>query len=428
MSWDPQFLPRRDCLTVGEDRYYQDLLYRTVKIGTELEFALPKGVQYENFLPGLEAAMEPSRDMNRLGRLGVFNVVKEHCGIEIQIIGRHPHWESLVEQYSQIVLPLLERRIRMRPTCGLHFHLLQVGSSEDIPEIILANFWNICRKFAPGLKFLTSGGESRDGICRRRQHNAHQEFLSFSPAGMSMSNIQQELAASYLVSEHQNFFNLEHVRFSGDGAVTALHLELRFPDGDLCPVSITAKTFLFLTMLLKAVEISKFGLLDVEHEAGWERSCALMDLLSNNDGQLAASDTSGVTDAVIEELRLNAMRLLRFLKSVFLLLDNPSEIVLRSLAESPVSLRRISGQDWLSINDDLASLIAPLRSFDDTDHELIKIVELCLVSDVAGEKRWHEQVATRLNLTASGVRRRLRGLGGRDPVWDTEAGAMVFLR
>ena len=242
MKDTPLFHKRADCLTVAEARYYQDLLYRTVKIGTELEFALPKGVLREDFQPQIEAFMEPSGDMNQLGRLGVYKVIKEHCGIELLIIGRHPHWESLVKQYSQIVLPLLKQKVRMRPTCGFHFHLLQVGASEDIPEIILANLWNISRCFAPGLKFLTSGGETREGLCRRRQHNAHQEFIRLCPSSMHMEQIQRQLKKSLDVPEHQNFFNLEHIRFNEKKQLQSLHIELRFPDGDLCPISMSCRS------------------------------------------------------------------------------------------------------------------------------------------------------------------------------------------
>lgn len=362
----PLFHPRQDCLSVNEARYYQDLLYRTIKIGTELEFALPKGVLRDDFQPQIEEIMEPSGDMNDLGRLGVYKVIDEHCGIEVLIIGRHPHWESLVEQYSQIVLPLLDMKVRMRPTCGFHFHLLQVGVSENIPEIILANLWNIFRLFAPGLKFITSGGETREGLCRRRQHNAHQEFIKLCPTRMHMRDIKDVLKKSMDVPEHQNFFNLEHINFTEKGEVSNMHLELRFPDGDLCPVSITAKTFLFLTMLLKAVEISKFGVLNVEKDSHWQENIELLGKISNNDGKVATSDTSDISDVILEKYRKNSRALLHFLKSVFLIFDNPSEIILKELAESPISLRRVAGQNWSEINSDLETIIAPLHTLDKT--------------------------------------------------------------
>ena len=424
----PIFQARDDCLSVIDARYYQDLLYRTIKIGTELEFALPKGVLREDFQPRIEAFMEPSGDMNQLGRLGVYKVINEHCGVEVLIIGRHPHWESLVDQYSQIIYTLLEENVRMRPTCGFHFHLLQVGASESIPEIILANLWNIFRLFAPGLKFLTSGGGKRDSLCRRRQHNAHQEFIKLCPTRHHMREIQAALKASMDVPEHQNFFNLEHIAFTDEGEIGTMHMELRFPDGDLCPVSITAKTFLFLTMLLKAVEISKFGLLDVEKDPSWEKNVELLDHISNNDGRLAASDTADITDKMLEEYRENGRALLRFLKSVFLIFDNPAEVILKELVEMPVSLRRISGRDWLEIDSELANMVAPLHTPDEIDHELLKIIELSLLAEEKNEEIWLTKVAEQLQTNRPGIIQRLQFLINRDPVWSEEIGSMVFLK
>ncbi len=428
MKNTPLFHPRQDCLSVSEAHYYQDLLYRTIKIGTELEFALPKGVLREDFQPRIEELMEPSEDLNDLGRLGVYKVINEHCGVEILIIGRHPHWESLVEQYSQIVLPLLDLKVRMRPTCGFHFHLLQVGASENIPEIILANLWNMFRLFAPGLKFLTSGGETREGLCRRRQHNAHQEFIKLCPTRMHMRDIKNALTKSLDVPEHQNFFNLEHTNFTENGEVSTMHMELRFPDGDLCPVSITAKTFLFLTMLLKAVEISKFGVLDVEKDSHWHENMELLGRISNNDGKVATSDTSTICDTTLEKYRENSRALLRFLKSTFLILDNPSEIILRELAETPISLRRVAGQNWSEINNDLTELIAPLHNFDHTDHELIKVIELGLHTEQKNENTWLTTLAKQLNINGPSIEQRLQFLNNRNPIWSNETGSMVFLK
>ncbi|XCN71545.1 MAG: hypothetical protein Q3M24_14620 [Candidatus Electrothrix aestuarii] len=424
----PAFLSRPDSLTLPDARYFQDLLYRTVKIGTELEFALPKGVLREDFQPRIEQALHPSGNMNQLGELGVYDVIKEHCGVEILVIGRHPHWEALLNQYQHIILPLLAEKIRMRPTCGLHFHILGTGLAEEVPEIVLANLWNMARIFSPGLKFLTSGGKNRQELCRRRQHNAHQEFMRLSPVKHSMQKIQATLKKSLEVPEHQNFFNIEHVRFGEAGNISNFHLEFRFPDGDLCPVSITAKVFLFMTMLLKAVEISKFGLLQADIGSLMDDNKNLMDMISNNEGKLATSDTSAIDDIILEKYQSNAKQLLLFLKSIFLLLDNPSEVVLQQLALEPISLRRAKGQRWKEIEDELLSHINPQPTLDNTDYELIKVIELGLLIGISDQNCWIESAAQFLHLPTAEINKRLQNYKNRSPVWQEELGSMVFLR
>ena len=428
MHFHPAFLCRPDSLTLADARYFQDLLYRAVKIGTELEFALPKGVLRQDLQPRIEQALLPSKDMNTLGKLGIYDVIKEHCGIEILVIGRHPHWEALLNQYHRIVRPLLTEKIRMRPTCGLHFHILGTGLAEEIPEIVLANFWNMVRLFAPGLKFITSAGKSRQTLCRRRQHNAHQELMRLSPEKQSMAAIQTVLKKSMEIPAHQNFFNLEHVRFSESGDIADFHLEFRFPDGDLSPVAITAKTFLFMTMMLKAVEISKFGLLQVDSLSLFKSNKLLMDMISNNNGKLATSDTSAIDDITLEKYQKNANDLLFFLKSIFLLLDNPSELVLQQLAVQPISLRRSQGKSWEEIDDELLCHINPQPALDDFDYEIIKIVELGLLTDIDNKDHWISAAAQLLHLPIQDISQRVQSYTNRSPVWQNDLGSMVFLR
>lgn len=421
------FSSRQDTLSFAEATYYQDLLYRTVKIGTEIEFALPKGAQRGDLEPALRRILEPSQSMDDLGRLGVYDISKEHCGIEIRVIGRHPHWGALLSQYQQIIEPLLQHNVRIRPTCGLHFHLIGIGLSEPIPELIMANLWNIMRRYAPGIKFLTSGGESQTALCRRRQHNAHQEFVKQSPELTSMQDIQLVLRESFDVPEHQNFFNLEHLLFTPKGELQNFHVEFRFPDGDLSAHSITAKTFLFLVMMLKAVEISKFGLLHVGSTKQFERKVELLDLISNNNGKLATSDTSEAW-SFLQEYQENSQSLLRFLKSTFILLDNPAEMILQSLSKRPVSLRRCEGLCWQEIDTELERFSQPEVAMDRLDYRIVKVVELGLVSQVDMEQEWLVRTAEFVNCQVDELKKRLVKYRQRKPVWSEELGRIVFFR
>lgn len=419
------FTSRDDALSFSQATYYEDLLYRTIKIGTEIEFALPKGMQRGDLEEELVKILQPSQSMDDLGRLGVFDVSREHCGIEVRVIGRHPHWDALLSQYKQIVEPLLAYNVRIRPTCGLHFHLIGIGLSEPIPEIILANLWNMMRRYGPGLKFLTSGGETDVGLCRRRQHNAHQEFVKWAPEQCGMEGIQQKLKKSFDVPEHQNFFNLEHLHFDDRGWLRNFHVEFRFPDGDLSAHSITAKTFLFMVMMLKAVEISKFGLLHVGSTKQFQRKKELLDLLSNNNGRLATSETTEALGC-LDEYRENAKALLRFLKSTFILLDNPSETILQSLADSPVSLRRNEGQSFQDIDRQLESFALPAVEMDRLDYRIVKIIELGLVQGVDARDMWLVQVAESANCSVSELEQRLIKYQKREPLWSAELGRVVF--
>ncbi len=397
-------------------------------MGTELEFALPKGVHKDDFFPQLVERLHPSRDLMNLGRYGVYDVISEHCGIELQIIGRQPYYLALWEQYRAI-LAVLPAGIRVRPTCGLHFHVLTPTLAQPVPEIVLANLWNLVRRYAPELRFLTSGGDSPAALCRRRNYNSHLELVRWSPAPDTMSRIQQRLRESKSVPEHNNFLNLEHVRFDGAGNVSDFHVEFRFPDGDIAPTSIVAKTFLMLALVLKAVELSQYGVIHVGRIREWRRKIQVLDWLSNNEGNLATSDTRCITPEVIEELRCGTRELLELLKPIFDRWEhNPSFEVLALLAEMPVSLLRASGRDWAEIEALLAERAALNGTgLDETDRRLMRAIELAQATGCQAREVWQWQIAHALLLTPRELEERLDRLDRvRGVRWDERLGAMVF--
>lgn len=441
---DPIILRRSDILLPDEASYWKDLFYRVTKIGTELEVAPPKGKGRPEFEAEIIQALKPTGSLEQLGDNGVLDVTPEHCGVEIRVIGRQPSFRSLHQQYRRIVTALLEKGSRARPTCGLHFHLLTPGLGEPVPEIVLANLWNLTRRYAPELKFLTSGGDSREALCRRRNHNSHLEMVRHSPSHMTMAEIYAVLKESRIVPEHQNFLNLEHVRFPASGAVLPFHLEFRFPDADLSPASITAKTFLFMAMLLKSVDLSQYGVIHVGKVIPWRRKMQLLDLLSNNDGSLATSNTKDLTDDMIEELRQGAYELLdllaptieRFTDSCFAYpgcsaATTPALNVLLALAEHPVSLLRVAGYDWEQIERDLVNRAGPFgledTSLDPTGRRLMQCIELGEHFGQPSLEAWQWLVARELYLTPQELERRLEQLRTlRGLRWDARQGTLTF--
>jgi hypothetical protein len=426
---DPILFRRSDTLDPDEASYWKDLLYRVAKIGTEVEVALPKGVSRPDFEAQIGADLNPSGTVERLGANGVLDIKPEHCGIEIRVIGRQPHFRALQHQYQSIMAVLLARNARSRPTCGLHFHLLTPTLAEPVPEIILANLWNLTRRYGPELKFITSGGEHRDGLCRRRQHNSHLEFVRLSSGETHMRVICAALKASLTVPEHQNFLNLEHIGFTESGALLPFHLEFRFPDADLSPTSVTAKTFLFLALLLKSVDLSQYGVIHVGRIQTWQRKKHLLDILSNNDGSLATSDTSVVSDEIIEELRQGCYELLDLLAPSFERFSDSSALdVLLALAERPISLLRCAGYDWPQIETLLAERAAlDFQRLDDTDRKLMQRIELGEWTRKISLEVWKWCAAQELFLTPQDLEKRLARISAlRGMRWDDRQGTMVF--
>ncbi len=426
---DPILFHRKDTLTPVEAAYWKDLFYRVTKIGTEIEVAPKKGVKRPVFEEAVRQGLAPSGSLERLGPNGVLDVQTEHCGVEVRIIGRHPHFLVLQRQYTAIMNVLKAQGARPRSTCGMHFHILTPGLAEPVPEIILANLWNLTRRYAPELKLMTSGGNKREALCRRRNHNSHLEMVRHTPGAMSMAQIQRKLKESRPVPEHQNFLNLEHLGFTENGAVLPFHLEFRFPDPDLSPTSVTAKTFLFLAMLLKSVDLSQYGVIHVGKITPWRRKIELLNMLSNNDGNLATSDTRAVSDDIIEELRQGSYELLDLLAPTLdRLSENVALDVLLSLAETPISLLRCAGYTWDEIESRLSGRISQNEvGLDEIDHRLMQRIELGEWSHHPSPDDWQWHAAHELYLAPQELERRLEKLNIlRGLRWNVRQGTMVF--
>ena len=426
----PIIFRRDDVLSSDDCRYWKDLLYRTVKVGTEVEVAPPKAVPRPQFEEDVRAALEPSGSFERLGRYGVFDVKTEHAGIEVRVIGRQPYFSALHKQYTAILRILTEKGGRPRATCGLHYHLLTPGLAEPVPQIILANLWNLVRRYAPELRFMTSGGSSREALTRHRMYCSHVEMIQHSPGALSMAQIKQTLKNSAAVPEHQNFLNLENLDFDENGHVLPFDVEFRFPDADLCPLSVTAKAFFFMALLLKAVDLSQYGVIHVGKIEPWRRKVELLEMLNNNDGNLATSDTNRVTDEIIAELRAGSHEMLDLLAPIFDRFEETAPLdVLLTLAETPISLLRCAGYDWPDIELYLQNRLDPdeATGLDEVDRRLMRFIDLGEWNACTNAAAWQWQAARELFLTPQELERRLTHLQHmRGLRWDARQGALVF--
>jgi hypothetical protein len=152
-------------------------------------------------------------------------------------------------------------------------------------------------------------------------------------------------------------------------------------------------------------------------------------MLSNNDGELATSDTRGITDDVIEELRQGCHELLDLLSPTFeSFKDNPSLDVLEYLAETPFSLLRCAGYDWQEI-EQLLNSRAKSDNFgaDEIDRKLMQRIELGEWSGLPSMFEWQWYAARELYLTPQDLERRMDALKKvRGLHWDKRQGTMVF--
>jgi hypothetical protein len=228
------------------------------------------------------------------------------------------------------------------------------------------------RRFTPALVWITSTGNKKDKLTRWAKYR--QPFVHISPVIQGLDGFIDECASTFtfLKSKPQDrgkygFINFNHVVF-GDGpdetsinsdVLKRFHIENRIADGNMSPTAVTAFMVLFYAMIIKAVRISKYGLLEAfvsKEEEAKTQALATMILNNNPEGWGDGDRNSDTTDLFRTGhdllVREDCNILLNFLRNE---LYNTMGLnkVLYSLAETPISLRLAESKTWESIEKEL---------------------------------------------------------------------------
>ncbi len=421
-----RFRPHEGVLPDREAAYWRTMFARRFKVGMEIEVLHQPDVDRDALMSELERRLEPSKSNRRLGPLGVLSVSREIEGVEVKLVGRTPIFEHTVEQITSVFGHLRDVGCFPGGQCGMHHHYIANDLGHDLPPIILANIWNLTRWYAPALRFLTSGGHARGALTRRRLFCDHRLLLELDASERSMAEVKDAVDASRDPKAHYNFLNIEHVAFAATGRLRSMHLECRFPDADMSPLCAASKPFLFFALLLRATELSKYGVVTFSPDAVRERS-RLMDRLSNDDGADAMSDTSSLTDEDIRDLQAQGREMIQALKPMFSYFAPVVSRVIELLTSTPVSLLRAAGSGWPEIDSVFASSTLGERFDPGVTRDLVTRIEMLTPRHCESEEHWTYLTAEALGVSRAYLRHLLQDLGYcRDAQWDPDLGTVLF--
>jgi len=143
-------------------------------------------------------------------------------------------------------------------------------------------------------------------------------------------------------------------------------------------------------LAIKAVEISRWGLLKVGDEEWLKRARSMKNIILNGCGDWSGSRTSDTSKLIdnreyfIEE----SIDLVTQLKAI-LLKVGPAYDVLMKLAEKPVAVRLIEGDSWEKIEKDLS---VKINKEDEVGIRLEEIIDLHLIDDCKSTEEWITEV------------------------------------
>lgn len=218
------------------------------------------------------------------------------------------------------------------------------------------------------------------------------------PQGSPIRNTIREIAQNN--GKYFGMFFKNSMRWLDNDSPDGFVIEFRFIDRITQPVALTSIKCLLEAMLFKSLELSEFGILNIEAEGldAWEKTKTMVRKIG---------DGVRLTDDDKTYLTKKALNLIDFISPNLRSFDGKSIAVLRALANKPISQRYRDGDSDEKIERDL---FPNEKAEFKTEKELRRIIQLQLVKgEGAGE--WSRKVGDILGVSERMVRHSLAKLG-----------------
>lgn len=360
----------------------------------------------------IQKEFRPTNTYGTVGKTGVVRVEKDGSllgdkGVEIITVGRRvDYWEfygmskKIIERASELGAYLNER-------CGAHMHVLasyfEEGSNineleKNLPAIVLANFHQLCRRYQNAMVWMTIALDNPNHMTRWEKFRV--SILDFSAVNRDANKLIQDICnyghqMSGGNGSKYGWVNYKQCKVADNGDISRFHIEMRGADATMCPSYYAAMACLYYALVIKAVEISRYGTLKVGDESWMAKAKKMKSIILNGTGDYGnkrLGDTSKLLDNqgyFIEE----SIDLLVQLKSI-LMRFGPAYDVLMKLAQRPIALRRIDGESWKEIEESIGSQLSESGQL---EYKLREIIDLRIVEDCGSVTEWITAVHNIIN-------------------------------
>ena len=366
----------------------------------------------KNIRQQLNKEFLPNNTYGLINKTGVHSITTDGSllgekGVEVITIGRRIDYWEFYKMAKNINQQTVSRGGYLNERCSTHMHLLAsyygktVSNSEtssiparvselekDMPEIILANLHQLVRRYQNAMTWMMTGLDTPDHLTRWEKFRV--SILPISAILNPMMEVKDQVASSAGGNKY-GWINYNQVAFNEKGDIKRFHVEFRACDSFLSHSAIAAIACMYYALLIKAVEISRYGVVEIGDKAWLSQAQKVKASLLNNmkgyqDGD-RFSDTSNLSQYY--SLLINeSLELVRQLKHILIQIG-PAYEVLEKLAEKPISLRRCEGQTWEQIENDLKVLINEEGYIEEAIRE---IIDLRHVSECKNISEWVENV------------------------------------
>jgi hypothetical protein len=408
----------------------------------------------DNIRQTLRDELSPSHSYGKINSSGVHSITtdgsllgsgEEGKGVEVITTGRRVDYWEFFKMNKAIIEKSHVGGAYVNERCSIHVHLLASyydmkmtigksnGASElerPVPQIVLANFHQLCRKYQNAITWMSMALTEKEHLTRWEKYRA--SILNISPVKRTMrqvrSIIEQRTGKS---GGKYGWVNYMFMRFDDNIDITRFHLEMRVMDGNMSASAVTALTCLFYSLVIKAVELSRYGLLEVGSVKEADEAQEIKSKLLNNnpDGWHSPhrfSETQHLDEKTMEILTMQSLELLYQTKHILNRLG-PAYDVLEQLAYKPIAFRRMEGLSWEAIEKELAVYV-PTETI--VEKLLFASIDTREFISCKTEEEWTTKVIASLEKEEEGTKELIadilqEGKNNGEFVWSANIGTML---
>jgi hypothetical protein len=407
-----------------------------------------------------EVQLDATQNFGFVGKKGVLQVVGdgslENNGLEVPTVGRRLNFDVFKEMFQNILTVAKKNGGYANDRCSFHVHVLNEyytkvnnchGSSRNpdrdahlnltsfekkMPDIILTNIIQLWRKYETAIYWMSCG--LPDINCVTRWEKFRVSLLRTSPIFMSIQDIMDSIGE--LVGKRRyGALNLSNTKLDG----TRLHLEFRICDMIMSESYMTAMCCLFYTIIMKAVDISCYGLLNVEDSNWIAKEQSIKKDFINGAGRGYGDDRRSNTVDLhkhTDSLSTKALELIDLLSPI-LSGFSPAEEILRSIANKPVAYRLIDAMaaDNLSQHDvtnkyDIEKNITSILEENKNplgieEEDLLKTIALGKVHGCDSIQTWVSEISRDSNVSTAKIEEYINKLSD-DIYWNKSIGSYIY--
>ena len=353
----------------------------------------------------LADVLRPNNSYGQVSSSGVHSITKDGSlqgqkGAEVITVGRRVDYWEFYKMAKNIIEAASSKGAYLNERCSTHMHVLagyhgktmpdqermsvpaRVDEMErPIPELVVANLHQLVRRYQNAMTWMTMGLDEPHRMTRWEKFRV--SVLDVSALTKHMNDVRQEVSEKAGGNKY-GWINYNHLGFSPNGDINRLHVEFRAADGMLSPSAIAAIGCMYYALIIKAVEISRYGFVGVGDKAWLEQSLEVKAALLNNMKNYQDGDRFGDTRNLhkyYEILIGESMDLVQQLKAILINIG-PAYEVLEKLAERPIALRRCDGESWERIEHDLEVIVGEEGQLEIAISEIIALNQVSECRDI----------------------------------------------